>query len=245
MQFGLIGYPLSHSFSKKYFTEKFHKEGSSDFYELFPIRSIEEFPELLMSNPLNGLNVTIPYKEQVIRYLDELSPEALKAGAVNTIKIVNGKTKGYNTDIYGFRNSLKPFLEPQHQKALILGTGGASKAVAYAFDELGIDYYFVSRTKKQGLKCFAYDELNEYILKSFLLIVNCTPLGMYPAVETEPSIPYQYLTERHFLYDLVYNPTETVFLKKGKEKGSRVMNGMDMLVLQAERAWQIWNEPGL
>lgn len=247
MRFGLIGYPLSHSFSKKYFTEKFKKDKLEHSYELFPLESIKEFPTLLKSHTdLTGLNVTIPYKEDVMAYLDDLSDEAKQAGAVNTIKISEGKLTGYNTDIYGFRNSIKPFLEPQHQKALILGTGGASKAISYAFKELGIDFHFVTRSKKdKPSNVFTWEELNENIIRHFLLIVNTTPLGMYPDVEGYPEMPYEALTTSHFMYDLVYNPDETVFLRKGKDKGSKTMNGLDMLKLQAERAWEIWNDPEL
>ncbi len=243
MLFGLIGKTLTHSFSKQYFSDKFEREGLDHTYELFPLEKIEDYLRLIKQHAnLSGLNVTIPYKESIIPFLDSLSPEAEKANAVNTILFRDGKSTGYNTDIYGFRNSIKPFLEPHHQRALILGTGGASKAVSYVFDDLGIDYYFVSRNKGNRLKCFSYDELNAYVMKSFPLIVNTTPVGMYPDVHSSPPVPYEHLTTSHFLYDLVYNPAETLFLKNGRSKGARTMNGLDMLKLQAERAWQLWNE---
>lgn len=242
MQFGLIGKHLSHSFSKKYFSEKFEKEQLPHTYSLYELKEIGELPGLVKSNPgLRGLNVTIPYKETVIPLLDELSNEARMAGAVNTILLSTGRSKGFNTDIYGFSNSIKPFLEPHHQRALILGSGGSSRAVAAVFDSLGIDYFFVSR-EKTGKKFFSYSDLNEHVLNAFKLIVNCTPVGMYPDTGNAPQISYQYLTAQHFLYDLIYNPAETLFLTRGKEKGARVMNGLDMLKLQAERSWQIWNE---
>lgn len=244
MLFGLIGRNLSHSFSGTYFNDKFRKLDLPHRYKLFPLEDISQLPELISNNPeLAGINVTIPFKESVIPFLNELSEEAQGVGAVNTILISKGKLKGYNTDVYGFGNSIKPFLESHHQRALILGTGGASKAVAYVFKELGIDHHFVSR-ERTGSKIFSYSDLNEYVLKHFRLIVNTTPVGMYPAVEDFPPIPYQYLEPSHFLYDLVYNPAETVFLKNGRERGCKVMNGVDMLHQQAEKAWKIW-ESGL
>lgn len=250
-KYGLIGYPLSHSFSKKYFTEKFEKENISDCeYNLYPIDNIDQLPQLIADNPaLCGLNITIPYKESVIPYLDELDETAKAVGAVNCIKIVSGteykvsRLIGFNTDVYGFRQSIKPFLEIQHERALILGTGGASKAVAFVLKEIGIECFFVSRNKEQdsGNKIFLYEELTDYIISAFKLIVNTTPLGMYPNVNVAPEIPYQSLLPSHLLYDLVYNPAETEFLKRGKLQGASTVNGLSMLHLQAEEAWTIWN----
>jgi shikimate dehydrogenase len=254
--YGLIGYPLSHSFSKKYFTEKFEKEQLKDHeYQLFPLENIEEFSSLLEKHPtLCGLNVTIPHKENVIPFLDELDETAKEIGAVNCIRILEDITQpvkkkliGYNTDAFGFRQSIKPFLESQHDRALILGTGGASKAVHYVLKSIGIDCYFVTRTKIIDNQLitkneFSYEELNEHVLSAFKLIVNTTPVGMYPNVSEAPAIPYEFLTPSHLLYDLVYNPAETSFLKKGKEKGASTINGLSMLHQQAEEAWRIWNQ---
>lgn len=253
--YGLIGYPLSHSFSKKYFTDKFEKENLKDHeYNLFPIEKIDEFPDLIKKLPsLKGLNVTIPHKETVIPFLDSLDETAKEIGAVNCIKIysdaesASGKRLvGYNTDAFGFRQSIKPFLETQHERALILGTGGASKAVHYILKTIGIDCYFVTRTKIIDNNLitrneFSYEELNEYVLSAFKLIVNTTPVGMYPKTEDSPAIPYEFLTPAHLLYDLVYNPLETEFLKKGKKMGASTVNGLSMLHQQAEEAWRIWN----
>lgn len=247
--FGLIGYPLSHSFSQKYFTEKFEREKITDaVYKLFPLKSINEFESLIKNNPdLLGLNVTIPYKEQIIPFLTELDETAKAVGAVNCIKIYRHSSlvpftfTGYNTDVYGFSQSIKPFLESHHERALILGTGGASKAVEYCLKQIGLDTYKVSRTKNDSdTKKFTYSELNKNILNSFTLIVNTSPLGMYPNVDEMPPIPYEYLTPKHFLYDLVYNPEETAFIKMGKRMGSVTMNGLNMLHLQADKAWEIF-----
>lgn len=252
-KFGLIGFPLSHSFSKKYFTEKFEKENIQDCdYELFPIDNINKLPELLRNVPiLRGLNVTIPYKESVISFLNDLDETAKVVGAVNCIRInpptsnlLTPHLKGFNTDVLGFRQSIKPFLETQHERALILGTGGASKAVYHVLKEIGINCYFVTRNKPKitDQKVFDYSELNEYVMKVFKLIVNTTPLGMFPEVNTAPEIPYEYVTSGHLLYDLVYNPAETEFLKRGKAQGASVVNGLSMLKQQAEEAWRIWND---
>lgn len=255
--YGLIGFPLSHSFSKKYFSEKFVKENSIDCeYTLYPIEDIKQLPQLISDNPaLCGLNVTIPYKESVIPYLDELDETAKAVGAVNCIKILRDEVKaprliGYNTDVFGFRQSIKPFLEIQHERALILGTGGASKAVAYVLKEIGIECFFVSRHKEQearnktqdsGTKTFLYEELNGNMINAFKLIVNTTPVGMFPHINELPNLPYQFITSLHLLYDLVYNPTETEFLKRGKLQGASTVNGLSMLHQQAEEAWRIWN----
>ena len=240
-QYGLIGYPLSHSFSKGYFAEKFAKENIVDCkYDVFPLEKIEDFVELCNDKKnLIGLNVTIPYKEKIIPFLDELDETAANIGAVNTIKFSNGKKIGYNSDAYGFEMSLKPLLKSHHTQALILGTGGASKAVEYVLKKLGIAFQYVSRTKND--KAISYEELNESIIQHSKLIINTTPIGMYPNIDTAPDIPYNVLTEKHLLYDLVYNPEETLFLKKGKEKGAQTKNGLEMLYLQAERSWEIWN----
>lgn len=240
-QYGLIGYPLSHSFSKGFFGEKFEKEhitGCS--YDNFPIPGINEFPALLEQHPqLQGLNVTIPYKEAVIPFLDELSDAAARIRAVNCIHFRDGKKKGYNTDVIGFSKSLQPLLRPHHQQALVLGTGGAAKAIMYALEQLGITYTVVSRQAANG--AVSYESLTKEILDTHTLIVNTTPLGMYPKVDTFPEIPYQYLSSQHLLYDLVYNPAETAFLQKGAAQGAAIKNGHEMLILQAEASWEIWN----
>ncbi|GGF18234.1 shikimate dehydrogenase family protein [Flavobacterium limi] len=242
-RFGLLGRNISYSFSKGYFTEKFSDEifkGNS--YENFDISEINHFAGLLKNNPdLKGLNVTIPYKEQVIPYLDKLSKKAALIGAVNTIKFTkNGKLKGYNTDYYGFKKSLKPLLESHHKKALILGTGGASKGVAFALDELDIPYTFVSREAKENI--IDYNLINATTFDNFQIIINCTPVGTSPNIEACPDLPYEFFTDKHIAYDLIYNPAETQFLKNAKERGAVIKNGLDMLILQAEKAWKIWNK---
>jgi shikimate dehydrogenase len=242
--YGLIGNPLSHSRSGSWFEEKLRKDGKSGYSYLdFLLSSLDEFPGLLCKHPaLAGLNVTIPYKEKIIPWLEELDPKAEKIGAVNTIRIRRDKghihLKGFNTDADGFRQSAD---FSGHHKALILGTGGAAKAVAFALSEKGISYLFVSRSKKSSHH-ISYEELSEELLVSHTLIINATPLGMFPSDETFPPIPYQFLSENHFLYDLVYNPGITVFLKKGSAAGTRVQNGLKMLEIQAELSYRIWNE---
>jgi shikimate dehydrogenase len=240
--YGLIGYPLTHSFSKKYFTEKFEREGIKDCrYELFEIKEASELPELIKNNPdLAGLNVTIPHKEAVIRYLNELDEPVKKIKAVNVIKIENGKLTGYNSDFHGFRASLKNFL-PEGFKgdALVLGSGGGAKAVKAALESLKIHFTTVSRNRTAH--AFAYEDLNQKYVDTHPLIINTTPVGMYPNVEDCPPIPYEFISTNHFLFDLVYNPEETLFMKKGAERGARTKNGMEMLHLQAEKAWEIWN----
>lgn len=240
--FGLIGKSLQHSFSKNYFDQKFEKENILDSsYSLFELAKIEDLKTLISNYPqLKGINVTIPYKEAVIPYLDEIDVEAKEIGAVNTIDIRKGVLKGYNTDVIGFRNSIKPFLENTHRRALILGNGGASKAVAYVLNQLGLDVLYVSRNPKTAQQ-ISYGDINEYVIKHHLLIVNTTPVGTFPNIEEMPLLPYHLLTEQHFLYDLIYNPSETQFLKKGKEKGTICINGEQMLKIQAEEAWKIWN----
>lgn len=240
--YGLIGYPLTHSFSKKYFTEKFEKEQIFDCsYELFPIEDISMMKPLFEKHPnLCGLNVTIPYKEMVLPLLDGLDAAAEKIKAVNVIKKTDGKLIGYNSDYYGFKTSLVEFLGSEKVgKALILGTGGASKAVAVALADLKIDFSFVSRKKTEG--GLTYDELNDIGFSDFKLIVNCSPLGTFPNTDECPNLPYERIDESFFLYDLVYNPATTLFMKKGLEKKAKVMNGLPMLIGQAEKAWEIWN----
>ena len=243
IKFGIIGKNISYSFSRKYFLEKFKKMGLDNYqYFNFDIPEIEEFPFLLYhrEDEFRGLNVTIPYKEAIIKYLDEVDPEAQKIGAVNTIKINDdNKLVGFNTDAYGFQKSIEPLLKSHHKKALILGTGGASKAIAYAFNKLNIAYKFVSRKKIENM--LTYEMLGEEIMNEFSIIVNCTPVGTHPNVEDAPAIPYQYLSNNHLLYDLIYNPAETKFLQEGKKHGASIKNGLEMLELQAEKSWEIWN----
>lgn len=240
--FGLIGYPLTHSFSQKYFSEKFRKEGWKDCrYELFPIASIQEFPQLLRQHPgLNGLNITIPYKRAVMEYLDTSPgiPEGLNA--CNCIKIENGKLAGYNTDHIAFEKSLQPLLKPHHKKALVLGNGGATAAVKFVLEKLGIACAIVSRVLRGG-SSLTYEDINESVLGTHTVIINTTPLGMYPKIHECPYIPYQFITERHLLFDLVYNPAKTLFLQKGEDRGAVIKNGEEMLVIQAEESWRIWN----
>lgn len=237
--YGLIGCPLGHSFSKQYFTEKFKENGTDAVYELHELPEIECFEELLDSCVMSGLNVTIPYKQSIVAYLDELDETARLVGAVNTIQFLpDGRLKGYNTDVIGFEETLKPLLRPCHRKALILGTGGASKAVAFVLSRLGIAYTFVSRKKSAESLC--YNDLSQEILEDNLLIVNTTPLGMFPNVHEKPQIPYQFLTENHLLYDLIYNPLKTEFLRKGEEAGATIQNGLAMLQTQAEASYKIW-----
>jgi shikimate dehydrogenase len=240
--FGLVGKNISYSFSKTYFTERFQKDNATDCsYENFDIEDISQFPDILKRNPdLAGLNVTIPYKESVIPFLHKLSDKAKRIGAVNVIRFTrNRKLKGYNSDYYGFKKSLKPLLLPHHKKALILGTGGASKAVAFALEELGILYTFVSREATSNT--IDYDRINATTFDNYQIIINCTPLGTTPNTNAFPPIPYEYFTAKHIAFDLIYNPAETQFLKKAKENGAVIKNGMEMLVLQAEKAWKIWN----
>lgn len=245
--YGLIGKKLSHSFSKNYFSEKFEKEGLKDHaYELFELPNINSLPDLLNQQPqLKGLNVTIPYKEQVLPFLDKIDDAAAAAGAVNTIKIREGKLTGFNTDVYGFKSSLTENLGTFDINALILGTGGASKAVQFVLDQLKINYKIISR--KKTVDFLSYDDLNATpdLLKNHHLIINTTPLGMYPAVDEKPPIPYHLVTENHIFFDLVYNPEVTAFLNEGAHYGAKIKNGMDMLHYQAEHAWTIWNDDNL
>ena len=275
--YGLIGYPLGHSFSRKFFTEKFEKEGIDAQYLNFEIPSIEEFPEIIKNNPeLRGLNVTIPYKQQVMQYLDDISEEAKAIGAVNVVRIerpspqpspimgretmrnagnkpdglpikgdmsegLRGSLIGYNSDVIGFVESIRPLLKPHHKKALILGTGGASKAIRYGLEKkLGMKTLFVSRSAREGM--ITYEEVTAEVLKEYEVIVNCSPVGMYPHVDECPALPYEAMNENNLLYDLVYNPIETLFMKKGPEQGATVKNGLEMLHLQAIASWKFWEK---
>jgi shikimate dehydrogenase len=239
--FGLIGFPISHSFSKKYFSEKFEKEHIDNCrYELFPLKTIKELPFLKKEHPeLEGLNITIPYKKKVFSYLDvNHIPPGIEA--CNCINIDNGKLIGYNTDITGFEKSLKPLLKSYHKKALVLGNGGASAAVTFVLNKLGIKYEVVSRVIHLD-STLTYQMVGENEINECTLIINTTPLGMSPDINLCPEIPYQFITEKHLLFDLVYNPSKTLFLKKGEEMGATIKNGEEMLVLQAEESWRIWN----
>lgn len=242
--YGLIGKDISYSFSRSYFTEKFRNLGLNDYrYVNFDLQNMDQFKTVVAPqlDQIGGLNVTIPYKEEIIAYLDEVDEEALQIGAVNTIKVLrDGKLKGYNTDVYGFEASLSKVLSPKHQSALILGTGGASKAVAFVLKKLGLSYRFVSR-KKSGKDVLTYADLEELTLQSHLVIVNCTPLGTFPEVERKPDLPYEQLGSDHLLFDLIYNPSKTAFLREGERKGAKILNGSEMLKQQADRAWAIWN----
>ena len=242
-KFGLVGKNISYSFSQKYFTEKFKQLGLNSYkFRNYDIPEIEEFPFILYhrEEDFKGLNVTIPYKQSVIRYLDEIKGDALKIGAVNTIKITDDNLLiGYNTDVYGFQKSIEPLLKNHHKKALILGTGGASKAIAFTFEKLGVEYTFVSRNV--GENSMLYSLLTEQIIAENTIIVNCTPLGTHPDIENAPNIPYNFISEKHLLFDLIYNPLETKFLREGKKRGAIIKNGLEMLEFQAEKSWEIWN----
>ena len=245
-RYGLIGYPLGHSFSVGYFNEKFKAEHIDAEYLNFEIPSIDRFVEVVEEHPnLCGLNVTIPYKQQVIPFLDELDKTAASIGAVNVIKVIRlpkGKVKlvGYNSDVIGFCQSIEPLLTAHHTHALVLGTGGASRAVTYGLKSLGLQPVYVSRTKRENILC--YNDLSPEVMAQYSVIVNTSPVGMYPKVDQCPDIPYNLLTPNHLLYDLIYNPDETLFLKKGKAHGAVTKNGLEMLLLQAFAAWNIWNE---
>ena len=241
-KFGLIGYPLGHSFSGKYFAEKFHRANIYDcVYSNFEIASIAELPEILKDPELEGLNVTIPYKESVIPYLHTKDPVVEEIAACNCIKIVKGKLTGYNTDVIGFENSLIEKLTAKDTRALILGTGGSSKAVAWVLRKKGIKFLFVSRNKSIGDNQITYKELSQEIVDTHSLIINTTPLGMEPKTGDYPLIPYQWIGPDHYLFDLIYNPVKTLFLEKGEDAGARIKNGSDMLAIQAEASWTIWN----
>jgi shikimate dehydrogenase len=238
--YGLIGYPLSHSFSPEYFNKKFEELGIEAAYATYPLPEISDYPDLIINHQFAGLNVTIPYKEAIIPYLDVLDEEAAQIGAVNTIRFADGKTTGYNTDVYGFERSLLELIGHQDnvKGALVLGTGGASKAVCFVLRKFNMSYLTVSRTRGD----LTYEEVNGGHVERYPLLINTTPLGMYPKEDSKPHFPYDTLTKNNFLYDLVYNPQKTLFLSEGYSKGSLVKNGLDMLVYQAERAYEIWIE---
>ncbi len=239
-KYGIIGYPLGHSFSKGFFTEKFARESIDAQYLNFEIPDVVMLPDVLRNNPeLRGLNVTLPHKQVVIPLLDEMSEEAMEIGAVNVIRVRNGKLKGFNSDIIGFTNSIKPLLMPHHKKALILGTGGASKAIRVGLNRLGIEWTYVSRSPREGM--ITYEDITAETLQAYTVIVNCSPVGMFPNVAQAPEIPYDCLSDKHLLFDLVYNPEETLFMKKGREQGATVKNGLEMLHLQAVASWDFWN----
>lgn len=245
-KYGLIGYPLGHSFSISYFNQKFQDEGINAVYENFEIPDVDLLNEVVDSNPnLKGLNVTIPYKEKVMQYLDTISPEARAIGAVNVIRVTHEgskiKLKGYNSDVIGFTQSIEPMLDKKwHRKALILGTGGASKAIDYGLRNLGLETVFVSRYERPGT--IQYETITPEVIKEYNVIVNCTPVGMYPKTEECPKLPYDAMDSHTILYDLIYNPDETLFMKRGAEHGAQVKNGLEMLLLQAFASWEFWHE---
>jgi len=241
-RYGLIGYPLTHSFSQRYFTEKFEREGIQDCsYSNFSLTTIDELAGILSDAELCGLNVTIPYKEKVIAYLDEQSPVVAAIGACNCIRIEGGRRTGYNTDVVGFEQSLVGHLGYHHRRALVLGTGGAAKAVEYVLRKLGIEYRLVTRRPRPDTGDMGYEQVSPLLLADYTLIINTTPLGMHPRIEECPPLPYDAIGTRHYLFDLIYNPARTVFLQKGEERGATVENGYEMLLLQAEESWRIWN----
>lgn len=242
--YGIIGFPLTHSFSQQYFTEKIEGEGTADaVFHTFPLKTIEDFSTLLHDHPsLTGLAVTIPYKEKVLQYMTHLSEEVKQIGAANCIRIKDNELTAFNTDIIGFEKSFVKNLKPQHKKALVLGTGGASKAVQYVLKKLGIEFLIVSRNVSVDENSIQYDELTEVLFNEYNIIINTTPLGMLPAENTCPDIPYHLLTAGHYLYDLVYAPAKTLFLQKGEHQGAVIENGFEMLIIQAEENWRIWNE---
>jgi len=238
-KYGLLGRKLGHSFSKTFFTHYFEEQGIDAQYDNYEMNSIDEVHDIFKSE-ISGLNVTVPYKEAVIPYLDELSPEAAAIGAVNVINFENGRRIGYNSDAYGFHQSIKPFLLNVHERALLLGTGGAAKAANYVFQQIGLDVIHVSRTPS-GEKEFSYNEINEHMVRACKVVVNCTPVGMYPEVEACIPFPFEFLTSEHLMVDLIYNPEKTVFLQKADQHGATILNGSSMLKEQALRAWEIWN----
>lgn len=238
-RFGLIGKKLGHSFSKNFFGAYFLEKGIDATYENVELSSIDEVKSVLQSG-FSGLNVTVPYKEAVIPFLDELSPEAKAIGAVNVIHFMNGQSVGYNSDAFGFHQSIKPFLLNVHERALLLGTGGAAKAVKHVFQQIGLDVISASRSP-EGERGFNYDEINEHMVRACKVIVNCTPIGMYPDVDSSPAFPFEFLTSEHLVVDLIYNPEKTLFLKRAEENGAVILNGSSMLKEQALRSWDIWN----
>lgn len=243
-KFGIIGHPLGHSFSPSYFNEKFQNEGIDAVYEKYDLPVITDLQAIIdYTQDLCGFNVTIPYKEKVMSYLDIVSPEARSIGAVNVVKVINKDGKkyleGYNSDLIGFMRSIQPLIEPHHKKALVLGTGGASKAIIYGLHRLGIETLLVSRYQKDNT--IQYEQIDKTVLEEYTVIVNCTPCGMAPHFDECPALPYENITPKHLMFDLIYNPDETLFLKKGREQGAITKNGLEMLLLQAEGAWEIWN----
>lgn len=242
--YGLIGYPLGHSFSQKYFSEKFLTENITDCqYQNFELKDLDkEIPRLKNLSNLCGLNVTIPYKTQIISYLDELTDECREMNACNCIEITNGKWIGYNTDVTGFEKSFLPHLKFYHKKALILGTGGASKAVAFVLKKLGIKFLMVTRNNEKSSSEINYDDISEKILADCNIVINTTPVGMYPNVDAYPMLPYEYITDQFYFFDLIYNPAKTLFLSKAEEKGAVIENGEKMLIIQAEESWKIWGQ---
>lgn len=242
-RYGLIGKDISYSFSPGYFGQKFRDLGLEEHtYQIFDLKDISEFPALLGEYPdLRGLNVTIPYKQAIMPYLDQVAPEAARIGAVNTICLQGATTTGHNTDVTGFRESLRPLLRPDDRDGLILGTGGASRAVAHAMGQLGIRFRYVSRNPGPGQ--LGYSSLDAATLQGVQIVVNTTPLGTHPDTEAHPEIPYEALGPEHLLYDLIYNPGQTTFLSKGRSRDSRIKNGLEMLEIQAEHAWRLWNAP--
>jgi shikimate dehydrogenase len=241
-RYGLIGYPLSHSFSENYFATKFRNEGITDsVYQNFPLEHISMVEKLLAETPdLKGLNITIPYKEKILPYLTESNEIVREIGACNCLKVDRSGLRGFNTDTVGFERSLSTLLQSHHTKALILGHGGAAKAIAYVFEKLGIEFLYVVRRPVATENAILITEMSDSILSSHTVIVNCTPLGMYPNIDECPSINYNALTDKHYLYDLIYNPDKTLFLRNGERQGSTIKNGHEMLVIQAEESWRIW-----
>ena len=245
-KYGLIGFPLGHSFSKTFFNKKFSSEGIDAEYINFEIKDVKDLKYVLRENhDLCGLNVTLPHKMDVIPLLDSITENARNIGAVNVVKFKKGRfgklhLEGHNSDITGFKQSIEPMLNETHKKALILGTGGASKAIFHGLRQLNIDSMFVSRSEQEG-QCLSYNELTQSIMEEYTVIVNATPLGMFPKTDSCPDIPYKYLTSNHIIYDLIYNPDETLFMRKGKDNGAEVKNGLEMLLLQAFISWEIWN----
>jgi shikimate dehydrogenase len=239
--FGLLGYPLTHSFSQNYFAQKFAEEDITDAqYENFSLASLNDLPtSLLNKENLCGFNITIPHKKNILPFLDEQTAPVLEMGACNCVCVKNGKRIGYNTDIIGFAHSLKPFIQAHHTDALILGTGGAAAAVEYVFQKAGIRFQYVSREKKAD--AITYEEVDEAIMQKHLLIINTSPVGQFPTINVAPAIPYQFISPKHHLFDLIYNPAETSFLRQGRERGATTQNGQEMLVIQAAESWRIWN----
>jgi shikimate dehydrogenase len=240
---GIIGFPLTHSFSKQYFTEKFQRENIEGYrFDAFELKTIAEITTLITETPsLKGFAVTIPYKQQILSYLDFATPDVKAMKACNCVYIVEGKLYGYNTDVLGFEQSLKPMLQPHHNKALILGTGGAAQAVAYVLGKLGIDFLFVSRNELQNKNCINYTNLSQQIIEENTLIINASPVGTFPNINEAPTIPYQFITPQHYCFDLIYNPPQTKFLALSEKQKAITKNGFDMLAIQAEANWEIWN----